>query len=626
MAISKMRKSLEFVGGETVTGLPTATQNSHAVPLSQLNSSAATKQDSLTAGSGIDLTGTTLKVDLATAGVDYNTLTLSGATYSSLNGAYTLASYKGSLSYTGVQLNLDVGGSFNFYYKDNGSGVWAIIGKRDTDNIYNNGSVGEGGEWIAVLTTVDPTSITDDYTAFIPNYVAVDSFFITFSSEQDSNGNGTPSSADSNVDYATGTSPAGLIFDNNKLALDFAQATGDAVSTKVFPSSVIKTYTDEQVTSAKQASNNVFSNTVAQLAGNPANVQSAIEAAKSLIDGVNSTVSSNQTTAASEYSNIDNLQAALGSPSINLGTTHASLTDNTDAKSLINELAVLIAEVRSDADTSLGLTTGQLIGAISNTVTNGSDLVAALTSIVNAIETVQGDLTNRLGSVDFFHNGDEFPLTANQIAGTEALDIVKTGAGTGEENDVAAYVTGLSTPRDIRILVSYGINGDADAGIYVRDKDTGFLTRATDFDESSEIQKDDIVQVVLGGSTAFADFAVINDSNPTIGTDAIKFKLYRAAGVGDNQITKAKMDDTFLAEIENLPRQFGPSSVTIPANGSLTVTHNLIKESPYTIYDTSGNDQSDAFEIDATVAGQLVISSGANSDTDVVVTVVGKRV
>lgn len=626
MANTKLNKTLEFTGGERVTGLPTAASASDAVPKSQLDTVASTKQNNLTAGSGLTLTGDTLAVDLSVTGTDYGTLNLSGATYASLNGAYTLASYKGSLSYAGAELDLDVGGNYNFYYKDNGGGVWAVIGKRETDNIYNNGSTGEGGEWIAVLTTVDPTSITEDYNAFVPNYLAVDSFFVTFSSEQDDNGNGTPASTDSNVDYAAGNSPAGLVFDNDKLGIDFAQTTGDAVSTKVFPSSVIKTYVDEQTTSAKQAANNVFSNAVAQLAGNPSNVQSAIEAAKALTDSVSSTVTNNQTAASAEYGNIDNLQAALGSSANNMGATHATLTDNTTALALINELAVLIAGVRSDSSTSLGLTTGQLIGAISNTVNPGSDLVAALTSIVTAVETVQGDLTNRLGSVEFYHNGEEFPLTAGQLAGTEALDIVKTGAGTGEENDVAAYVAGLSTPRDIRILVSYGIAGDADAGIYVRDKDTGYITRATDFDESSEIQNGDVVQVVLGGSTAFADFAVINDSDPVVGTDAIKFKLFKAAGVGDNQVTKAKIDDTFLAEFEDLPRQFGPSSVTVPANGSVTVTHNLIKESPFTIYDTAGNDLSDSFEIDATVAGQLVITSGADSSIDVSVTVVGKRV
>ena len=626
MATSKMRKSLEFVGGETVKGLPTASASDQAVPKSQLDSVAATKQNNISAGSGITIDGVTVGVNLATSGTDYGSLTLSGTNYASLNGVYTLAAYKGSLSYAGLDLDLDVGGNFNFYYKDNGSGVWAVIGKRDTDNIYNNGSIGEGGEWIAVLTLVDPTSISEDYNSFIPNYQAVDYDFITFSSEQDDNGNGTVSSSSSQVTYAAGSTPAGLIFDNSKLALDFAQAVGDAASTKVFPSSVIKTYLDEQVALAKISGNNSFSNAVAQIAGNPSNVQTLGEALKNAIDGVSSTVSSNQATASSEYSNIDNLQAAVGSSTGNMGTTHATLTNDTTVKALIDELAVLVATARSDADTTFGVSVGQLIGAIGETVNNGSDVVAALTSIVQKLETVEGDLTNRLDAVEFYHNLAEFPLTANQLAGTEAFDTVQTGLGTGESTDVAAYVAGLTTPRDVKILMSAGTTGAVEAGIYTRNKDTGFLTRSTNFDESSEIQKGDVIQVLLGGSTAFSDFKVDNASDPVIGTDLIKFELARASGVGDRQVTKAKIETAFLAEFEDLPRQVGPTSVTVPANGSVTIAHGLIKESPYTIYDTAGNDVADALEVDATVAGQLVVTSGDDVDVDVVVTVVGKRV
>lgn len=626
MSSSKMRKSLEFVGGSKVTGLPTASALTDAVPKQQLDTVAATKQDNLTGGSGVDLTGSTLKVDLAVSGNDYESLTLSGFNYASLDGVYSLASFKGSLSYFGTSLSLDVGGNYNVYQKDNGGGVWSIIAKRDTDNIHNNGSVGESsGYWIAALTSVDPTSITEDYNNFIPNYQSVDYDFLTASSEQDDNGNGTVSSSASGVSYASGNTPAGLIFENDKLAIDFADNIGDAESTNVLPASVAATAISEAEARASQAQNTTFSNAIAQLDGNPSKVQSAIEAVKTDINAVSSSVSSNQTIAASEYSNIDGLQAALGTLTANMGVTHATLSDSVTAKALINELAVLIAALRADAAASLGLSTGSLVGDIGSTVANGSNLIAALTSIVSAIETVQGDLTSRIGAVSFFHNGEEFPLTAGQAAGTEALDIVKTGAGTGEENDVAAYVAALDTPRDVRLLISYGTTGDEDAGIYVRDKDTGYITRAADFDEASEIEQDDVVQVLLGGSTAFADFRVANDSAPIVGADPIKFELYKASGVGDNQVTKAKIDDVLLAEFEALPRQES-FSVTVPANGSVTVTHGLIKESPFTIYDAAGNELTSSFEVDATVAGQLTISSEDDAAIGVTVTVVGKRI
>ena len=627
MATSKIKKSLQFEGGETAKGIPTATASDHAVPLSQLDSVSATKQDNLTDGSGLALDGSTLSIDLAVTGTDYGTLTLSGTNYSSLDGVYSLASFKGSLSYSGTSLDLDVGGNYNIYYKDNGSGVWSVIAKRDTDNIHNNGSTGEtNGTWIAVLTLVDPTSITADYNNFIPNYQSVDYDFLTASSEQDDNGNGTVSSASNHVTYASGNTPAGLIFENGKLAIDFADNVGDAESTNVLPASVAVTAINEAEGRASQAQNTTFSNAIAQLPDAPNKVQSAIEKTKEVIDALSSVVSNNQATAASEYGNIDNLQAAVGSTTGNMGTTHASLSNDVALPVLITELATLIAGGRSDTDTTLGLSSGQLISAIGSTVTNGSDLVDALTAIVGAVETVQGDLTNRLGAVGFFHNGSEFPLTANQIAGTEALDVVQTGAGTGESTDVDAYVTNLDTPRDVRILVSYGTTGDIDAGIYLRNKDTGFLTRATDFDEASEIEKGDVVQVLLGGSTAFADFAVSNDSAPIVGSDPIKFELFQASGIGDKQVTKAKLADVLLAEFEALPRHVGPTSYIVPANNSVTVPHGLLKGSPFTIYDDAGNDLSEAFEVDATVAGQLVITSGDDVDVDIVVTVVGKRV
>ena len=619
---SPINTSHVFAGGATVKGIPASQSTGQAVEHDQLIAAQSLKQNNLTGGSGIELDGVTVKVDLAVTGTDYGTLTLSGSDYSSLDGNYTLASFKGSLSYTGTSLDLDVGGDYNVYYKDNGGGVWAVVAKRDTDNIHNNNSTGEStGTWLAVLVSVDPTSITDDYNGFIPNYQNVDHDFLTYSSEQDDNGNGTVSSAVSGIDYAAGNTPAGLVFENNKLAIDFASDVASGTSVNTYPASIIKTYADEQVALAKIAGNNTFSNAVAQLAGSPANVQAMGEALKVLIDSVSGTVSNNQTLASTEYGNIDNLQAALGSATANLAATHATLSDNVTAKALINELAVLIAALRADATTSLGLSTGGLVGDIGSTVSNGSDLIAALTSIVSAVETVQGDLTARIGAVSFFHNGEEFPLTANQIAGTEALDIVKTGAGTGEENDVAAYVAALSTPRDIRILVSYGTTGDADAGIYVRDKDTGYLARATDFDESSEIEKGDIVQVLLGGSTAFADFAVSNDSLPTVGTDAIKFELYKASGIGDKQVTEAKLDDALKAVVDNKLVPYESAVITIPANGSYSLVHGHKMFSDPLILDLGDNQQ--RFELDFPVNGTMVITSEADSAINVTVRFAG---
>ena len=57
------------------------------VEYDQFINNLSTKQNNLTGSSGIDLSGSTLKVDLAVSGTDYGTLTLTGTNYASLNGA-----------------------------------------------------------------------------------------------------------------------------------------------------------------------------------------------------------------------------------------------------------------------------------------------------------------------------------------------------------------------------------------------------------------------------------------------------------------------------------------------------------------------------------------------------------
>tara|TARA_Y100001956_G_C4117394_1_gene185608 strand:- start:317 stop:2197 length:1881 start_codon:yes stop_codon:yes gene_type:complete len=605
---------------QRIENLPNAVEPQQPLTLAQAQEFLGLKQDNVSAGSGVHIEGTTINVNLAVSGTDYGTLILTGTGYSSLNGTYTLAPFKGSLTYAGTSLDLDVGGDYNVYYKDNGSGVWSIIAKRDTDNIHNNFSVGESnGSWIVVLTSVDPTSITEDYNNFIPNYQAVDFDFLTASSEQDDNGNGTVSSTASGVTYAAGNTPAGLIFENDKLAIDFASGINDAESTNVLPASIAVTAINEAESRASQAQNTTFSNAIAQLAGNPAKVQSAIEALKSLVDSVSNTVSNNQTTASTEYGHIDNMQAALGTSAEDFGSlTHPLLPDDATAIAIFEALAAAIAAVRADADNTAGITAGSLLDAIGQTVAQDSTYLEAFTALVNKVETVQGDLTNRLGSVEFYHNAEEFPLTAGQIAGTEALDVVQTGAGTGESTDVAAYVASLPVARDVRVLVSYGIAGGVAAGIYVRDKDTGFLTRAVDFDESSEIEEGDVIQVLLGGSVAFADFAVYEDSFPTIGTDPIKFKLEKAAGVGDGTVTRVKMDPNLTTEFNAKTDKF-VTTVTTDNDGFATVTHDLATEDfVVQVRNTSGAKDTVLAESSGFTSTQVTIGAVPNTEYKVI--------
>ena len=558
--IQKVITTQNFQNLHKVINLPDGVSTSDPTTVGQVNTLLTTKQDNVSGGAGVEVTGSSIAVDLAVSGTNYGSLTLSGTLYSSLDGEYTLAPFKGSLTYSGTSLDLDVGGNYNVYYKVNGGGVWAIIAKRDTDNVHNNGSTGESnGQWLAVLTTVDVTTITDDYNNLIPNYQAVDSDFVTSASEQDDTGNGTPSSADSQVTYGVGSTPAGLIFDNDKLAIDFANTTAQAASTKVFPSSVIKTYVEEQRDLAKIASNNTFSNAQANLAGNPGNVQSALEAAASEIDSLESTVSSNQTTASTEYGKIATLETEM---------------DAAEA-SVVAEAAARAADV-ADLEVTLGVSAGNGVSSSGDNVTNGDDVEKAISDLDVALGLIQGDLSSRLPAVDYFHSGAEFALTADQVAGTEAFDTAKynvydpqTGALVStSESDLSTAVL------DLKILVSNGPTGHVDAGVYVRDSATGFLSRAEYFDQPAEIQKNAIMQVKYGGSIAGAQFYVATPDDPTIGTDPIGFELASAVIVGEGTIDEPKLETALAAKVNAKTDKF-VATVSTDSSGYATITHNL---------------------------------------------------
>lgn len=585
---SKQGSHLDFQNAATIVNLPDGVAPQQPVTVSQLNAVSATKQDNMSGGAGIDISGTSIAIDLAVTGSDYGSLTLSNTSHASLDGTYTRAAVRGTLTYAGTNLNLDVGGSFNIYYKANGGGVWAVVIKRDTDNIYGNNSVGEStGNWLAVLTTIDPTSITEDYNSFIPNYQAVDSDFITVSSEQDENGNGSPASSDSNVDYAGGSTPAGLKFENNKLAVDFASSIGNGTSTNILPASIAVTYIDEQVGSAKVSSNNSFSNTVAQLTGNPSNVQSAIEASKDEIDAVSFTVSSNQTFAASEYTKIANLQTSLAATNSDLDAAEA-----------------VTAALNSSIDTSLGLTTGGTLNTPAGNVRSDANVVQALSDLDTALAAVQGDLTSRLPAVDYLHNSLEFPLTVDQMVGIDPVDLVQTGGGTGESSDLSLLTS------DVTILISYGEAGHVDAGVYTRDSSTGTISRTTHFNESSEIQKNAIMQILRGGSVAGAEFFVSTPDEPTIGADPIGFKLASANIIGEATVAElnlvAALRDKLTVKVST---DFDLDTSDGAGGYIATIVHDLgTKDVVFSIRDE--NDEFiDSLEVSAPTVNTLVITS-----------------
>ncbi len=426
--------------------------------------------------------------------------------------------------------------------------------------------------------------------------------------------------------YAAGSSPAGLVFDNNKLAIDFAQTIAQTASTKVYPSSVIKTYVDEQISSAKTAANNTFSNAIAGLTGNPGNVQAALEAAASEIDGVISTATSRNTTASQEYAKIANLRTALGSTTDNMGAFNTALiTDNATAKAAFEDLGTAVTSLRTDTGTTLGVNSGSTLPAISNTVTGGRNTLEALQDIVAAVELIEGDLTSILPQVNQYHNATDFPLTLDQLNGVSPVNTVQYNQYDEDGTTVLnAFSTDLTTlTNDITILVDYGAAGDVNAGIYTRDVTTGNLSRVSWFNESSEIQKNAILQIKSGGYIAGTRFQVATPDSPAIGTDPIGFSIATQIIVGEGTIEEPQLGTALAAKI-NAKVNKSEHAVVVPADGDVDVNHGLGSRAfVISIYDNAFNEVTSSFEIDRTDLNNVKITSGFDVNKSINVVIVG---
>ena len=354
-ANKEFNHGIDFKNLSKVVNLADGTANKDAVNKSQLDAVAVVKQDISQGGAGIkkESDGITFSVDLAVAGNSYDEMTISNTNHSSLNGVYSRLPFQAKLEYAGTTLDLTIGDvdvDWNAYYKDNGSGVWAVVMKRDIDT--NESTNPESGSWLAVLVTTNPASFSYSGSGvmtvnnFIPNYQAVDYDMLTFSNESSGDGKFSPDSGDNNVSFGAGSTPAGLKFENDKLGVDFANTIGENASTKIFPSSVVKTFIDEEINESKQASNNVFSNSVAQYSGNPLNVQSALERASVEIKANDTDISNLQTkdTEHDERLLQNRTVLGVGIGDSNLGAYGSAkaghyLTDNTNVKLNIKEVA-----------------------------------------------------------------------------------------------------------------------------------------------------------------------------------------------------------------------------------------------------------------------------------------------
>lgn len=560
--------SQDYLGTSTIENLPNAILPQSPTTLAQQNEALALKQDKLTPSSGTEITDNVIKVALATAGSDYNSLQVSGTGYTSLDGSYTRLNYNAYLEHAGTNLDLLYGGDFSTYYKDNGGGVWSFIAKREQDGVEDGDDSFE--YWLCCLVTTDPTTVTTTVTSFIPNYQAVDYKNLTNSNELDGT-NFVPASGvflGTDVVYAAGSTPAGLLFDNGKLAIDFAQSISESASTKVFPASVVKTYIDEQVSSAKDSSNNTFSNTAAQITGNPSNVQSLGEALAGEIDTLDNRVSNTETINSSQGTNILAHSSALGiaNGGTNMGEfTSLHAPDNSDLKTVIESVCNEIDTVNGELHDKLGVAEGVSgLGLLDTTViTDNSNVKQAIEQLGSATQLLQSGSGAFWSAATYHHHADISALPAGW--GDGSTDV---GAFVVDETGSNMAISAMNTGDTILV-----IDGGVESGKYVVNANQS-TSRSVDADSDEEFTTNKTIVIANGGSHAGATYAYTGPDNPAVGTDVITFEFKAPSVTGDYTITETKLVTALASKINDKTNKY-VETVTTDAQGFAVVTHNL---------------------------------------------------
>ena len=362
------------------------------------------------------------------------------------------------------------------------------------------------------------------------------------------------------------------------------------------------------------------------LAGN-LNLQAAVDAVAGLLADQAYSINSLNTATGSNDAGITNLQNLVG----DLATKDSTLS-GASVIEVINSAATLITAIGTKYQASQGIANGATLPAIEDFIASGSTVLQGLQALAAEVKTIEGSLTDTWGTVFFGHDQASNPLSADQLAGTVAVDTLVDYFG--DNVDIAAYATANDT--DVTFIISSGESGAVEDGVYTRNKTTGMIARADLLNESSEFVKGQVVQV--GSSSAGRmsgwKFKLISASSPTIGTDLIKYKVIDTNPVGDGTITASKLAADVVADFAERPVCKKFSQVTIPANNvALNITHGLeLTTQPRIIeHFVDGNGAltgvtdvaSDNFEQDPGGAGVEVFKSSRSTATIVTIYLTG---
>ncbi len=587
--IKKVGTNLDFSTGAKLKNLTAATENGEAVEFAQLNAALAAKQNGVAGGQGISLDGATINVDLTEGGTDYASITVSGGFVSSLDGVYTRATTRGYNSTTSLaSTDLDYRhntGDFAWFYKDNGGGVYAMLIANSSD-----GTLGFSAPWYAYLVSVDPSTLSADQDNL---YSGAGYDYLASSSESDENSALVPDDTSPYVAYSVGSGASYLKFSSSELQCDVVTDVANVGTGKLIDSNTVKTYIDEQDVVSRTASSNTFVNTVAQLSGNPSNVQSAIEAVSSEINTIDAQVVVLQNTDATHTNKI---------------TSHSSV------------LGV------SDLDNDFGSWAAPGVDYIGATNLTSRSAIQGLGDSISAVYVAQATLTGlSAGDTDF---GDGFIILSNNADAKTLFQEIETelqnlSQGVGQfwspVDGHADSNINVSSPASDDFEGHIASNGDrvllkgqtiqSENGIYVFNGTGSAMTRSTDADLSEEFSQNKTVQVLNSTEAGIsgAVFAYTGGDDPTLGSDNLTFVLKSQGVVGSGSVTDDKLSASLSTEIDNKTDKHA-EDVTLVADTPLTIVHNLNTTDVIVQVKDSSNNYVD-LEVDGVDSNNVTIRS-----------------
>lgn len=536
-----------------------ATSSGDLMEYDQTNALLAAKQDLVSGGSGVAVTGSSLAVDLSSSANDYSSLILSGASNATLDGNYTRLPYPAYLFYkSGTDGDYDLiynTGLFSMFYRDNGNGTWDVIGAEDTD-----GSPNGGNQWSAFRVAINPLTLTSDEINFVLDSNSGVKYDITSGHDQDELGRKVPTQSDGDIDYGAGASDSFLGFENGKLKVITTQDPAQATSTNIFSAGAIKTYVDEQDVISRSASSNSFSNAVAGLAGNPNNVQTAIEATVTLTNSAQNTADAAVTVNNTQGSHIASHSSVIGvsSGDNTIASWDASATPWLDSATTIKSGIEAAAAGVTTSMTTLGIVTGLAQGEA-----DFGDLGPNLPADSNAKDiflAIDTNIANLSQGVGVFWE----PVEAHSDTNIANLT-----------NPATDTFGGAVVVQGDRVLLN-GQTAQSENGIYIFDTTSTAMVRASDADDSSEFAPNKTVQVLRSSEDGIsgATFAYSGIDDPTVGTNVLPFQLKSKGVVGDNTIDEDKLTAPLATKINGKANVEG-YVVTLAPNVWKPIPHTL---------------------------------------------------